>query len=105
LRLTCRLQLTLTGNQYNFFTTYFNIGYIICIPISSFLMNSIIRPSIWLPTLERECKAALFIYPPSAAASPSQCHGDVPETPSDADSVLGDHNRLPCCGEELPGRL
>ncbi|RSH95487.1 hypothetical protein EHS25_000579 [Saitozyma podzolica] len=45
-------ELTLTGNQYNFFTTYFNIGYIICIPISSFLMNSIIRPSIWLPTLE-----------------------------------------------------
>ncbi|WWD06208.1 hypothetical protein V865_004294 [Kwoniella europaea PYCC6329] len=44
--------LSLFGNELNFFTTYFNIGYLIVIPISSYVINSVIRPSIWLPTLE-----------------------------------------------------
>ncbi|WVW81420.1 hypothetical protein I302_103414 [Kwoniella bestiolae CBS 10118] len=44
--------LSLYGNELNFFTTYFNIGYLIVIPISSYVINSVIRPSLWLPTLE-----------------------------------------------------
>ncbi|WWC67194.1 uncharacterized protein I206_101101 [Kwoniella pini CBS 10737] len=44
--------LNLFGNELNFFTTYFNIGYLIVIPISSYVINSVVRPSIWLPTLE-----------------------------------------------------
>ncbi|GAA6031469.1 hypothetical protein JCM8097_006472 [Rhodosporidiobolus ruineniae] len=44
--------LKLYGNELNFFTTYFNIGYIIVIPISSYIMNGMVRPSIWLPTSE-----------------------------------------------------
>ncbi|WOO82928.1 Pantothenate transporter FEN2 [Vanrija pseudolonga] len=60
--------LELFGNQYNFFTTYFNIGYIIMIPISNFVINSVVRPSIWLPTLEivwgilTGCLAAVHHY-------------------------------------------
>ncbi|ODN86316.1 hypothetical protein L198_07334 [Cryptococcus wingfieldii CBS 7118] len=44
--------LSLYGNELNFFTTYFNIGYLIVIPISTYVINSVVRPSIWLPTLE-----------------------------------------------------
>ncbi|WRT63346.1 uncharacterized protein IL334_000251 [Kwoniella shivajii] len=44
--------LALYGNELNYFTTYFNIGYLICIPISSYVINSVIRPSIWMPTME-----------------------------------------------------
>ncbi|ORY22848.1 major facilitator superfamily domain-containing protein [Naematelia encephala] len=44
--------LSLLGNQYNLFTTYFNIGYIICIPISVYFINGTVRPSLWLPTAE-----------------------------------------------------
>ncbi|RXK36036.1 hypothetical protein M231_06684 [Tremella mesenterica] len=44
--------LSLFGNQLNFFTTYFNIGYIVMIPISAYFINGRIRPSIFLPTAE-----------------------------------------------------
>ncbi|GAA5893679.1 hypothetical protein JCM6882_007876 [Rhodosporidiobolus microsporus] len=44
--------LNLYGNELNYLTTYFNIGYILVIPISAYLMNGILRPSIWLPTSE-----------------------------------------------------
>ncbi|ODO08986.1 hypothetical protein I350_02579 [Cryptococcus amylolentus CBS 6273] len=44
--------LSLYGNELNLFTTYFNIGYLIVIPISAYVINSVVRPSIWLPTLE-----------------------------------------------------
>ncbi|WWC57476.1 uncharacterized protein I303_100008 [Kwoniella dejecticola CBS 10117] len=44
--------LHLYGNELNYFTTYFNIGYTIMIPFSVYLMNDWIRPNIWLPTAE-----------------------------------------------------
>ncbi|WVQ74117.1 hypothetical protein IAR50_003707 [Cryptococcus sp. DSM 104548] len=44
--------LSLYGNELNIFTTYFNIGYLIVIPISAYVINSVVRPSIWLPSLE-----------------------------------------------------
>ncbi|KAL7425288.1 hypothetical protein Q5752_000976 [Cryptotrichosporon argae] len=44
--------LGLYGNQYNYFTTYFNIGYIITIPLSTYFMNTLVRPSLWMPTME-----------------------------------------------------
>ena len=47
-------QLALNGNQLNYFTTYFNIGYIIIVPLSTYVINDRIRPSLWLPTAE--CK-------------------------------------------------
>ncbi|GAA6006028.1 hypothetical protein JCM10207_007314 [Rhodosporidiobolus poonsookiae] len=44
--------LKLYGNELNYFTTFFNIGYIVSIPLSSYLMNGPLRPSIVLPTAE-----------------------------------------------------
>ncbi|OCF34516.1 hypothetical protein I316_03557 [Kwoniella heveanensis BCC8398] len=44
--------LSLYGNELNYFTTYFNIGYVIMIPFSVYFMNDWIRPSIWLATAE-----------------------------------------------------
>ncbi|WVQ94360.1 hypothetical protein IAU59_001439 [Kwoniella sp. CBS 9459] len=44
--------LSLYGNELNYFTTYFNIGYMIMIPFSVYFMNDWIRPSIWLATAE-----------------------------------------------------
>lgn len=43
--------LHLTGNDLNYLTTFFNIGYIIG-QLPSQLILTRIRPSIWLPTLE-----------------------------------------------------
>ncbi len=43
--------LNLLGNQYNFFTTYWTIGYIVGM-IPSQIIISHIRPSIWIPAAE-----------------------------------------------------
>ncbi|KAF4120880.1 Major Facilitator Superfamily [Geosmithia morbida] len=43
--------LTMTGNDLNYLTTYWNIGYIIGQLPSQYMLTKI-RPSIWLPTLE-----------------------------------------------------
>ncbi|KAI8664409.1 MFS domain-containing protein [Fusarium keratoplasticum] len=43
--------LELFGNELNFFTTYFNIGYCIML-IPSQIILTYVRPSIWLSTLE-----------------------------------------------------
>lgn len=43
--------LQLTGNDLNYLTTFFNIGYIIG-QLPSQLILTRIRPSIWLPSLE-----------------------------------------------------
>ncbi|KAH8898921.1 major facilitator superfamily transporter [Thozetella sp. PMI_491] len=43
--------LNLTGNELNFFTTYFNISYCIFL-IPSQIMLTYVRPSYWLPGLE-----------------------------------------------------
>lgn len=49
--------LQLYGNELNLFTTYFNIGYLVCIPLSTYVMNSRLRPSIWMPTTERKSRS------------------------------------------------
>ena len=43
--------LNLTGNELNYFLTYFNIGYCIFL-VPSQIMISRFRPSLWLPALE-----------------------------------------------------
>jgi len=43
--------LNLYGNEYNYFTTYFNVGYAVFL-IPSQIIITRIRPSIWLPSLE-----------------------------------------------------
>ncbi|KAI9729153.1 MAG: hypothetical protein M1834_007060 [Cirrosporium novae-zelandiae] len=43
--------LSLSGNDYNFLTTYWNIGYILGQVPSQIILTKI-RPSIWLPTME-----------------------------------------------------
>ncbi|KAE9984846.1 hypothetical protein EG328_008248 [Venturia inaequalis] len=43
--------LNLYGNQLNYFTTYFNIGYIVMLYISCFTISHI-GPSVWLPSCE-----------------------------------------------------
>ncbi|KAH6972066.1 major facilitator superfamily domain-containing protein [Ilyonectria sp. MPI-CAGE-AT-0026] len=43
--------LELYGNELNYFTTYFNIGYCIMLIPSQIILTHI-RPSIWLPSLE-----------------------------------------------------
>ena len=43
--------LSMTGNDLNYLTTYWNIGYILGQLPSQFMLTKI-RPSIWLPTLE-----------------------------------------------------
>lgn len=45
-------QLKLYGNELNLFSTFFNVGYISVIPLSAYLLNGTIRPSIWLPVAE-----------------------------------------------------
>ncbi|KIR51128.1 hypothetical protein I315_06446 [Cryptococcus gattii Ru294] len=44
-------KLNLYGNQYNYFTTYFNVGYAIFL-IPSQIIITRVRPSLWLPALE-----------------------------------------------------
>ncbi|WRT63778.1 uncharacterized protein IL334_000703 [Kwoniella shivajii] len=44
-------ELSLYGNQYNYFTTWFNVGYAIFL-IPSQIIITRVRPSIWLPCLE-----------------------------------------------------
>ncbi|AAW46254.1 conserved hypothetical protein [Cryptococcus deneoformans JEC21] len=44
-------ELSLYGNQYNYFTTYFNVGYAIFL-IPSQIIITRVRPSLWLPALE-----------------------------------------------------
>ncbi|WVO23389.1 uncharacterized protein IAS62_004741 [Cryptococcus decagattii] len=44
-------ELNLYGNQYNYFTTYFNVGYAIFL-IPSQIIITRVRPSLWLPGLE-----------------------------------------------------
>ncbi|PMD33348.1 MFS general substrate transporter [Hyaloscypha variabilis F] len=44
--------LKLYGNQLNYFTTYFNIGYMIMLYPSCIIISHI-GPSVWLPTLEQ----------------------------------------------------
>ncbi|WVR03557.1 hypothetical protein IAU60_000549 [Kwoniella sp. DSM 27419] len=44
-------ELSLYGNEYNYFTTYFNVGYAIFL-IPSQIVITRVRPSIWLPCLE-----------------------------------------------------
>ncbi|KAK7448464.1 hypothetical protein VKT23_013726 [Stygiomarasmius scandens] len=43
--------LNLNGNELNYFTTYFNVGYCIML-IPSQIIMTYVRPSIWLPFLE-----------------------------------------------------
>lgn len=43
--------LRLNGNQYNYFTTYFNVGYAVFL-IPSQVIITRVRPSYWLPALE-----------------------------------------------------
>ncbi|WVF65973.1 hypothetical protein IAT40_000711 [Kwoniella sp. CBS 6097] len=43
--------LNLYGNEYNYFTTYFNVGYAIFL-IPSQIIITRVRPSYWLPALE-----------------------------------------------------
>ncbi|KAL1409279.1 hypothetical protein Q8F55_006112 [Vanrija albida] len=43
--------LHIAGNEYNYFTTYFNIGYAIFV-IPSQIMMTKVDPAIWLPSLE-----------------------------------------------------
>ncbi|WWC85869.1 uncharacterized protein L201_000736 [Kwoniella dendrophila CBS 6074] len=44
-------ELSLYGNEYNYFTTYFNVGYALFV-IPSQIVITRVRPSLWLPTLE-----------------------------------------------------
>ncbi|KAK6905288.1 hypothetical protein I203_106110 [Kwoniella mangroviensis CBS 8507] len=44
-------ELSLYGNEYNYFTTWFNVGYAIFL-IPSQIVITHVRPSLWLPTLE-----------------------------------------------------
>ncbi|WVQ83688.1 hypothetical protein IAT38_005831 [Cryptococcus sp. DSM 104549] len=44
--------LKLFSNELNFFTTYYNIGYMICIPLSAYFINGRIRPSLFMPVAE-----------------------------------------------------
>ncbi|WWD22558.1 hypothetical protein CI109_107051 [Kwoniella shandongensis] len=44
-------ELNLHGNEYNYFTTYFNVGYAIFL-IPSQIIITRVRPSWWLPALE-----------------------------------------------------
>ena len=46
------MQLHIVGNQYNLFTTFFNIGYMVVIPLSQYLMVKRIRPSLLMPCAE-----------------------------------------------------
>ncbi|OWZ48415.1 hypothetical protein C353_02155 [Cryptococcus neoformans AD1-83a] len=45
------VELNLYGNEYNYFTTYFNVGYAIFL-IPSQIIITRVRPSLWLPALE-----------------------------------------------------
>ncbi|WRT70604.1 uncharacterized protein IL334_007602 [Kwoniella shivajii] len=43
--------LDIQANEYNYFTTYFNVGYAVFV-IPSQIMMTLVRPSLWLPGLE-----------------------------------------------------
>lgn len=75
--------LHILGNQYNLFTTFFNIGYMTIIPISSYLMNTRIRPSLLMPTSEliwgvtTGCFAAVKNYQQICESLPSRSRKTV----------------------------
>nr|XP_018259887.1 uncharacterized protein I303_07959 [Kwoniella dejecticola CBS 10117]OBR82045.1 hypothetical protein I303_07959 [Kwoniella dejecticola CBS 10117] len=53
--------LHITGDAYNYFTTFFNIGYAVFV-IPSQIMLTWMRPSIWLPCLELGWGVLTFIF-------------------------------------------